>query len=88
MGVFSKDLATLKNTRLQQLWHKVTDYQFNVTWTPGKTHLIADALSCALVFTPPGDDKESEELAECFAITSLIRSVQLAGSRVGTIASS
>ncbi len=66
LGVFSKDLPTLKNTRLQ---HKVTDYQFNVTWAPGKSHLIADALSRALVFTPLEDDKENDELAEYFAIT-------------------
>ncbi len=41
-------------------------YQFHVTWAPGKSHLIADALSCAPVFAPPED--VDEEIAECFAI--------------------
>ncbi len=65
-GIFSKDLPNLKNTRLQHLRQKVTDYQFQVTWAPGKSHLIADALSHAPVFTPPED--VDKEIAECFAI--------------------
>ncbi len=66
LGVFSNDLPNLKNTRLHHLRQKVTDYQFQVTWTPGKSHLIADGLSCAPVFTPSKD--VDEEIAECFAI--------------------
>ena len=30
---------------------KVAMYSFKVQWTPGKTHLIADALSRAPLFT-------------------------------------
>ncbi len=41
-----------------------------ITWAPGKTHLIADALPHAPVFTPPEDNIEDEEIAECFAITT------------------
>ncbi len=66
LGVFSKDLPSLKNTRLQRLRQKVTDYQFQVTWAPGKSHLIGDALSHASVFTPP--EEVDEEIAEWFAI--------------------
>ena len=29
-------------------------------WEPGKTHLIADALSRAPVFTPPEDEEEDD----------------------------
>ncbi len=66
LGVFSKDLPSLKNTRLQRLRQKVMDCQFQVTWAPGKSHLIADALSHAPVFTPP--EEVDKEIAECFAI--------------------
>ncbi len=66
LGIFSKDLPSLKNTRLQRLRQKVMDYQFQVTWAPGKWHLIADALSHTPVFAPP--EEADEEIAECFAI--------------------
>ena len=66
LGIFSKDLPNLKITRLQHLRQKITDYGFQVTWAPGKSHLIADALSCAPIFAPPED--VDEEIAECFAI--------------------
>ena len=66
LGIFSKDLPSLKNTRLHHLRQKVTDYQFQVTWAPGKSHLIADALSRAPVFAPP--EEVDEQIAECFAI--------------------
>ncbi len=41
LGIFSKDLPSLKNTRLQRLRQKVTDYQFQVTWKEGI--ILADA---------------------------------------------
>ena len=41
--------------RLLRLLEKVSDYCFKVTYVPGKTHNIADALSRAPIF--PGTDE-------------------------------
>ena len=49
-GVFLKPLSEVANARLLRIRMKTTDYAMKVTWTPGKTHLIADALSRAPVF--------------------------------------
>ena len=50
---------------------KVAMYSFQVKWTPGKTHLIADALSRAPLFTAqdlPG--LEIDTAITCLSITS------------------
>ena len=49
-GIFQKDLFDLPSPRLQHMREKITTYNFIVQWTPGKTHLIADALSRAPLF--------------------------------------
>ena len=54
VGTFSKNLAELSNPRLQRLREKVCAYSFDVTYVPGKSHSIADALSRAPIF--PGSD--------------------------------
>ena len=51
-GVFQKDIFDLASPRLQRLREKITMYSFQVCWVPGKTHLIADALSRAPLFAP------------------------------------
>ena len=51
-GIFMKDLFDLPSPRLQRMCKKVSMYNFKVQWTPGKTHLIADALSRAPLFSP------------------------------------
>ena len=56
VGTFTKDLQDIPNARLQRFRERLTHYTFEVIWTPGKTHLIADALSRAPVFLP----KEAE----------------------------
>ena len=53
-GTFTKGISKRTNPRLQRLREKVTGYQFTVTYVPGKTHNIADALSRAPIF--PGSD--------------------------------
>ena len=50
VGVFERPLAEMENQRLLRFRLKLTDYRMSVVWTPGKTHLIADALSRAPVF--------------------------------------
>jgi len=70
-GIFKKSLDAIDNTRLQRLRMKLASYKFDVVWTPGKTHLIADALSRAPVFDPPEDSSDSlENVNLCNAIAS------------------
>ena len=66
-GLFLKDLFDLPSPRLQRMCKKVAMYNFNVKWTPGKTHLIADALSRAPLF----DAKDLPGLEIDTAITCL-----------------
>ena len=54
VGTFTKGISELTNPQLQRLREKVAGYQFTVTYVPGKTHNIADALSRAPIF--PGSD--------------------------------
>ena len=51
-GIFKKDLFDIGNLRLQRIPFKLLEYNFTVTWVPGKSHLIADALSRAPLFAP------------------------------------
>ena len=51
-GIFKKDLFNIGNPRLQRIREKMLEYNFTVTWVPGKSHLIADALSRAPLFAP------------------------------------
>ena len=65
-GLFKKPLSEVANTRLLRIRLKMTDYSMEVTWTPGKTHLIADALSRAPVFDPaePGAEVNAVEASD------------------------
>ena len=45
VGIFSKCLGDIDNRRLQRMRERLLGYQFEVKWVPGKSHLIADALS-------------------------------------------
>ena len=70
-GVFQKDIFDLASPRLQRLREKVAMFSFNVIWVPGKTHLIADALSRAPLFTAedlPG--LEIDTAISCLSQTS------------------
>ena len=57
-GIFRKDLFDIGNPRLQRIREKLLEYCFTVTWVPGKSHLIADALSRAPLFAP----EETEDI--------------------------
>ena len=49
---------------------KLAAYNFVVTWVPGKTHLIADALSRAPLFTPEEHpDLEVDTALSCLTMT-------------------
>ena len=49
------------NTRLLKIREKLANFSFNVEWEPGKTHLIADALSRAPVFTPSEEQEGNDD---------------------------
>ena len=57
LGTFHKNLQDIDNARLLRFREKLTDYNFDIIWTPGKCHLIADALSRAPVFSPSFDEE-------------------------------
>ena len=57
-GIFAKVLYDIPNPRLQQLPEKLVEYNFTLKWVPGKSHLIAVALSRASLFSP----EETEDI--------------------------
>ena len=44
-GIFTKNLADLSNVRLTSYRENLSDFNFDVVWVPGKTHILADSLS-------------------------------------------
>ena len=51
---------------------KIAMYNFVVQWTLGKTHLIADTLSCAPLFAPKDfSGLEIDTAISCRSVTSL-----------------
>ena len=59
VGTFEKPLADILNPRLMRFRERLMPFSFDVTWTPGKSHLIADALSRAPLFSPPEEENEA-----------------------------
>lgn len=54
VGIFDKRSIIMDNDRLQRIRERLIMYDFEVTWSSGKEHQIADALSRAPFF--PADD--------------------------------
>ena len=50
VSVFQQPLQELRNQRLARFREKLVDFNFSVSWSAGKDHMIADALSRAPVF--------------------------------------
>ena len=70
-GIFQKDLFDLPNPRQQRMREKIAIYNFIVQWTPGKTHLISDALSRAPLFAPQDLSRmEIDTAITCLSATS------------------
>ena len=72
MGIFNKALHTLNNQRLIRIREKLLDFSFTVTWVPGKTHYIADALSRYPVFGPHEMELPIDDIATCFRVNGLM----------------
>lgn len=64
LGIFEKPLSAFSNDRLQRMRERLLMYSFVVTWSAGKSHSIADALSRAPYF--PADP--SQEIEVCATI--------------------
>jgi len=45
IGIFSKNITDIDNDRLRRIREKIMHLTFTITWSAGKEHLIADALS-------------------------------------------
>ena len=45
VGIFNKQLHMLNNQKLIRIRDNLLDFSITVSWVPGKTHYIADALS-------------------------------------------
>ena len=70
-GIFKKDLFDIGNPRLQRIREKLLEYCFTVTWVPGRSHLITDALSRAPFFAPDEiEDIATDTARVCLAKTS------------------
>ena len=65
VGAFEKHLHHMQNQRLMRMRKKLTNFNFKVMRTSGKTHHIADALSRAPVFGPCDLDIKLENLEKC-----------------------
>jgi len=78
IGSFKKPLDSIDNNRLLRFRERLLNYSFEISWTAGKTHQIADALSRAPVFSPPEDEVNAADVKVCFlgiedpALTELI----------------
>ena len=58
------NLDAIQNARIHRLMSKLLGYRFKVSWTPGKTQCIADALSRSPVF----EAKETQHILVCAAL--------------------
>ena len=69
VGLISKDsLDYLDNRRLVSLLDKISGYDFEIAWVPGKDHCLADALSRSPV--DPPDEELSAQLNVVNAVTT------------------
>jgi hypothetical protein len=55
--MFAMPLGDVENARVLRYREKTTQLSFDVTWSPGKNHEIADALSRAPVFDPQEEEE-------------------------------
>ena len=68
VGAFNKPLADIANPRIMRYRETLMCYKFDILYTPGKTHLIADALSRAPAFDP-AEAADPEDMVNCAYVT-------------------
>ena len=69
VGLFNKHLPDIENPRLLRLRMKTAEFSFNVHWTEGKTHYLADALSRHPIDVPEDD---SDGVSVCSLLLSAV----------------
>ena len=62
----------LNNQKLIRIREKLLDFSFTVTWVPGKTHYIGDALNRYPVFGPHEMELPIDDIATCFRVHKLM----------------
>ena len=73
VGIFSKGLNNLDNPRLMRFREKIMFHNFTVKRIPGKTHYIADVLSCTPVLSGAEleeDPRDIEDTIHCLRISN------------------
>ena len=58
-GIFQKDIHMIANRRLQRFRERLMPYVFNLDWSAGKAHLIADAFSRRPVRAPLPSEEDN-----------------------------
>ena len=62
----------LNNQHLIRIREKLLDFSFTVTWVPGKTHYIVNALGRYPVFGPHEMGLPIDNIATCFSVNKLM----------------
>ena len=68
---FSQISPRARQSTIMRMREKILPYSFSVTWVPGKTHYIADALSRYPVFQPDADHIPTEDAIVCLNTTAV-----------------
>jgi hypothetical protein len=63
LSIWQKQIDKIGNARCQKWRENLSIYNFNIEWNAGKTHYVADSLSCAPYWDPPEVDS-----VLCFAL--------------------
>ena len=72
VGIFNNPLHMLNNQRIICIREKLLNFSFTVTWVPGKTHYIADALIRFPVFGPHEKELPIDDSATCFQVNKIL----------------
>ena len=62
-GIFLNSIHDIPNPRLQRYRERLTPYSFSVKWVPGKSHVIADTLSRAPLYSSEEDQDMTVDTA-------------------------
>ena len=64
-GLFKKAICDIPNDRVARWREQLQSYNFELSWVPGKNHLIADALSRVPYFQGDNKDPVERTISKC-----------------------